>query len=412
MAVGLNKERKRQVEKIIYSKIRWQFKLSIALLIMAFVTSVTLECCVGSGVYGCIFRKNLDNYFDLVVTISTILTAAVVFFYSMIDTRRMGITNRTIISYYVGSYTIPIWFMFTLIVLPGIRFFLDKGWDHIAIAAMVCVFILQLVIIRYILISTSFRLNIRIICKVELRQMCLMLECAEKGEESPWIYMVHHMESVAGADSLFIDKSEIIRELLGIPFEIKDQQGACWEKVIYKYYYLNLLELFGRIRDEQELEKIYVILYEFARERTAYISAHISHRTCILINSAILNAALDSETAGKGGFCACFINEYVCDEMRNEQIVLFYLFHELMYREGRYAVNKQIMPALKLDGILEDEVKKVEKDCLAFWGIWADQYGISEKVSIAGYYNAMCTLKGESRSSCPILYIKNLRERK
>ena len=137
----------------------------------------------------------------------------------------MGITNRTIISYYVGSYTIPMWFMLTLVHLPVIRLFLNKGWYRAAAVDMACVFFLQLGIIYIILVSTSFRLHIKIIPRIEQQQLLLMLEYIKKDEDSSWIYMVHHMESLAGADSLFIDKAQMIRELLNVPFGIENQAG-------------------------------------------------------------------------------------------------------------------------------------------------------------------------------------------
>lgn len=405
MNAGLNKKQKKQVEKIIYKKITWQGVLVLLIWVIVLLAAAMVERCNAAEINIDKLNEGLDKYYELVITITTILTAAVVFFYSIIDSRRLGITNRMIISYCVGSYTIPISFMFTLIHLPLIRLWLDIGWEYVAAADMAYVFILQMMIILLILISTSFHQHIKIICWIERKHLLLMLKCAEKNEESPWIFL---MESVARTDSLFLDKSRMIRRLLDIPFEIKNQTGLCWEKVIYKYYYLNLVEIFRQFRDELELDKIYAILYEFAWERTRCSLGHISRRICILINSAILNAFLDNGTAGKEGFCTYFINECVEDEIRNEQIVLFYLFHELMYRESIYIIDVQTVQSLKLTGELEEEAGKVRDECLTFWEIWSDLYTISREVSAASFYNAMCTLEGKSWSSCPILYIKNL----
>lgn len=48
---------------------------------------------------------------------------------------------------------------------------------------------------------------------------------------------------------------------------------------------------------------------------------------------AVLNAALDSGTVKTEAFYIYFINMCVDVEMRDEQIVLFYLFHELLFRK-------------------------------------------------------------------------------
>lgn len=411
MTAGCNGKQKK-IEKIINKKIIWQCIGIIILWHIIFLGTAVADWLNKAGMGGCIFGERLAAYYDLVVTISTILTAAVVFFYSIIDSRRMGITNRTIISYCVGSYTIPIWFMFTLIHLPMIRLVLDTGWCRAAAADVACVFILQLLIICLILISTSFRQHIKIISRIERQQLLLMLEYVEKGEESPWIYMVHHMESLAVADSLFLDKAQMIRRLLEVPLEIENRTGLCWEKVIYQYYYLNLADLFRRIRDEQELAKIYTVLYEFAQERTKCSSDCAARKICILINSAVLNAALDSETVKTEAFYIYYINECVGDEIRDEQIVLFYLFHELMFRKNIISINDKTVKLLNLTGRLEQRAKDAQDECLEFWEIWSDQYGISREVSVAGFYDAMCTLEGEARNSCSMLYIKNLLRKK
>ena len=240
----------------------------------------------------------------------------------------------------------------------------------------------QLGIIALILVATSFRCNIYFIGKIEKRQLDLMLEDGME-DESLWMYMIHHMEGIVTAEGIFLEKSQLIHKLLKVPLET------------------------GNWKEDQGLEKIYAVLYEFADEITGRNSG-IKPQTHLLINSAILNAALDSDTAGKSGFCAYFINQYVDAQIRNEQIVLFYLFHDLMYRTGHDGINREVVQSLKLVGDLENEVKKFRDDCLEFWEIWCEQYGMSIQVKVAGFYNAMLTLEGKYGKSFPILYIKSL----
>ncbi len=412
MIVDLNEKRKKQVENIICKKVAWHFWLVLIVWVIVLLVAIVAECCAKTDSVAKMIGENIDKFYDLVVTISTILTAAVVFFYGIIDSKRLGVANRTIISYYVGGYTIPIWFILTLINLLILCLCINAEYVYVAVAETGYLFLLQLGIIFLILMSTSYRKHIKAICKIEKKQLLLMLECVENDEEPPWIYMVHHMESIAGSDSLFLDKSQMICELLKVPLKVENQTGVYWKKVIYKYYYQNLSELFGRISAEQELEKIYEILYEFAQENAQRSLDDESRSICILVNSAILNAALDSGTVGKSGFCKCFINKYVNDEMRNKQIILFYLFHELMCGRNINIIDEQTIKSLNFVGELKEELEEMEDECRDFWEIWAEQYRISIETSTVGFSNAMCTLEGKNQKSYPMMYIKNLLRKK
>lgn len=407
----MDKKQKKRVEKIIYAGFRLEFAFGIFfVLAMTVLTVQVTKCYLTSGLNGCVLNGILTTYYELLIATSAIVTATVVLFYTIIDNRRMGIANRMIITYYVGRCALPLCFILTLVGLPVIRILLDMKRNYMAEAGIVIIFTVQLGIIALILVATSFRCNIYFIGKIEKRQLDLMLEDGME-DEFLWMYMVHHMEGIVTAEGIFLEKSQLIHKLLKVPLETgnwkEKQETKRWKRVIYKYYYVNLAGLFRQVREDQGLEKIYAVLYEFADEITGRNSG-IKPQTHLLINSAILNAALDSDTAGKSGFCAYFINQYVDAQIRNEQIVLFYLFHDLMYRTGHDGINREVVQSLKLVGDLENEVKKFRDDCLEFWEIWCEQYGMSIQVKVAGFYNAMLTLEGKYGKSFPILYIKSL----
>lgn len=405
----MDKKQKERVEKIIYAGFRWTFVLFIlgVLVVAVFMVQMT-KYYLASGMKGCTLNKVLTAYYELLIATSAIVTATVVLFYTIIDNRRMGIANRMIISYYVGRYVLPVCFILTLINLPVIRILLDMKRNYMAVTGIVIIFIVQLGIIALILVATSFRCNIYIISKIEQRQLDLMME-DDMEDESLWLYMVHHMEGITTAEGIFLEKSQLIHKLLKVPLESRTlkekQKEQRWKRVVYKYYYTNLVGLFRQVKEEQGL---YAILYEFAGEIAGYRS-DINSQTCLLINSAILNAAVDSGVAGKSGFCSRFINQCVGDQIRNEQIVLFYLFHDLTYRAGcDVIINRAVVQSLNLVGNLEDETEKIREDCLVFWEIWWNQYTISGQVSSVSFYNAMLTLEGKYWRSYPILYIKSL----
>ena len=407
----MDKKQKKRVEKIIYAGFRRIFWLVILLVIaVAVLIAQATRSCLASKMGGCTLNGLLTAYYELLIATSAIVTATVVLFYTIIDNRRMGIANRMVLSYYAGRYALPLCFMLTLIGLPVIHILLDMKRNYWAEVGIVIIYTVQLGIIALILVATSFRCNIHSICKIEKSQLNLMLE-DDMEDEFLWMYMVHHMEGIATAEGIFFEKSQLIHKLLKVPLETvglgKKQGTKRWKRVIYKYYYMNLAGLFGQVLEDQRLEKIYTILYEFASE-TAGGNPGMEPQTYLLINSAILNAALCSGTAGKSGFCAYFINQYVDEQIRDEQIVLFYLFHDLMYRAGYDAINREVVQSLKFVGDLGNTVKNMRGSCLEFWEIWCEQYGMSRQIKVAGFYNAMLTLEGEYGKSYPILYIKNL----
>lgn len=407
----MDKKQKKRVEKIIYAGFRWIFLLVILLVIaVAVLIAQATRSCLASKMDGCTLNGLLTAYYELLIATSAIVTATVVLFYTIIDNRRMGIANRMVLSYYAGRYALPLCFMLTLIGLPVIHILLDMKKNYWAEVGIVIIYTVQLGIIALILVATSFRCNIHSICKIEKSQLNLMLEDGME-DEFLWMYMMHHMEGIATAEGIFFEKSQLIHKLLKVPLETvgweKKQGTKRWKRVIYKYYYMNLAGLFGQVWEDQRLEKIYTILYEFASE-TAGGNLSMEPQTYLLINSAILNAALCSGAAGKSGFCAYFINQYVDEQIRDEQILLFYLFHDLMYRAGYDAINREVVQSLKFVGDLGDTVKNMRGSCLEFWEIWCEQYGMSRQIKVAGFYNAMLTLEGEYGKSYPILYIKNL----
>lgn len=411
----MDKTQKKRVEKIIYAGFRRKFVFVILfVLAIAVLTVQVTKCYLASRMNCCALNRVLTAYYELLIATGAIVTATVVLFYTILDNRRMGVANRMIISYYAGRYVLPLCFMLTLIGLPVIRILLDMKRNYMAEAGIVILFTVQLGIIALILVATSFRCNIYFIGKIEQSQLELMLEDGME-DEFLWMYMVHHMESIATAEGIFLEKSQLINKLLKVPLEIRDwkkkQEKKRWKRVIYKYYYMNLVGLFRQVREDQGLEKIYAILYEFAGEMMEGNSG-IEPQTYLLINSAILNAALDSDAVGKSGFCDNFINQCVDGQIRNKQIVLFYLFHDLMYRAGHDVINREVVQSLKLAGSLENEVKNMEEDCLAFWEIWCEQYRISRQLKTASFYNAMLTLEGKYGKSYPILYIKSLLRRR
>ena len=72
--------------------------------------------------------NDLENFQEFVITCSTMTTAVVILCYSIFDSKRLGISNRTIIRYQIGNKTLPIAFFLSLVKLPVFKVCTYLGW--------------------------------------------------------------------------------------------------------------------------------------------------------------------------------------------------------------------------------------------------------------------------------------------
>lgn len=409
-----------EVSKVVRKKWSCLFWVLMAPGVLAFlwgcahVVDVKV-CCFEELLRASIKAQKIGDFYGLTLALSSVVATVVVFFYTILDGRRMGVENRRIVAYRVGAYTVPVLFALTLVLLFLACFLKYAGCTVEALINSIYVFVLEMFIIVEILKATSFRKNVGVIRKVEEEQLELT---AKEGNFDLWIYMVHHMELIAAAENIFLEKSELTRELLRVPFNVEEEykkDPLRWKEVIYQYYYMNLTGFLGRVGERGELEQAYEILYQFAEELQDRVrEGSVREEECLLINSAILNAALDDSVVREGAFCAQFISRCVGGDMRDRQIVLFFLFHELMYRNNIIAVNDAVVRSLRLSKEMECVLRDMGECCVEFWEVWTLPYALSEETSVAGCSVAFRTLAAKEpqhieRQSLPIVYIKDLR---
>ena len=248
--------------------------------------------------------NDMDKYCNLVMTLNTILAAAVIFFYSVQDSRKGGIPHRTILAYTLGAFTVPVLFVTTLLMLPFCYISESLNLNWTVCISLLLTYIIQIMIVVFILTSTSYQYSVYAITNVEIRQyraMCnqetemaentLDENCSRKKvEQNPfftWTYLQHHLEQITVSDELVADKLLVARRILRVPYYEKEillreevlrsfrmygqklQMSA--DKLennnirkIYEFYYGNLLAVFNQIRnpvDSEYRDKVYLILY-------------------------------------------------------------------------------------------------------------------------------------------------------
>lgn len=415
-----------------------------------------------------LLMADLDDYLSMILTLGTILAAAVVFFYSVQDSKKEGIPHRAIMSYTSGSLSVPILFVIAMLMLPLDYVACSLEWHWFAVLGLIFTLITQMIIIVIILMSTSHQYSLHAICNAEIRQygrLCAIRkvqdekkdqEIRKKINQNPlfiWTYLLSHLEQVFLSEELISDKMEIARRLLRVPFY--DREVSLWDelswrlkkkvreirlvgvnptisgermadnhlKAIYEFYYRNLVIVFRNMNqpeDREERNKIYLILYEFMEELTELYEViqeeegysdsdkEESGLNYAMAVCGMINAVMDSDSEDSEHFCNYIFNNILSKKTWQFQICLYILFQEFLYRTNTDAIsldNLRGINGLKKWKISNLSFKEMEM-CGEFWKIWAESTTLSEDVGYRYFFRAFGTLSGEWNLSEPILYFR------
>lgn len=387
----------------------------------------------------CVVSENIAEFYNILITILTILSAIVIFFYSVQDNRKEGIPYRTILAYTVGSFTIPVFFFLSMLILPVSFWFYHFDMK---ISFVVCTFFsycFQILIIGLILFSISLTFGQRVICNTEIRQYQKLCKIKKKSSRNPennpqfvWTYLMHHLEQAVTSDELIADKMMLVRELLKTPYHDKKrilakiqkkkyESGMSKERLenndlggIYEFYYLNLsaaMEYLSSAEHRAERDKIYWVLYEFLDDlQKLYgkvddvvndLKKKKARKNYMMTVAGLMNAVLESEVPDAEGFCNHILNECIQDEeVRLKQIGLYFLYQEYLYRTRiEEKDDDKIIPIeyIKcINGVRGWRMHpEDERVYYIFWQIWMEWTTVSEKNRIAYFSNAIAAMSGK-----------------
>lgn len=104
---------------------------------------------------------------DVLIAYSTMLAAVVIFYYSVSENKQLGVPYRWLITYTVGSFTIPVLFVFTLLLTMFVVISHDIPWKHTTYVCAIYILLLQTFVIVLILCSMSHDYRKRVICRIE-----------------------------------------------------------------------------------------------------------------------------------------------------------------------------------------------------------------------------------------------------
>ncbi len=369
-----------------------------------------------------ILALNMDIYADMICTYNTMLMAAVIFFYTVIDTKRMGIPHRTIMSYGMGAYTIPMMFMTILLAMPTILFLKSIQFYATTYGLGIYVFVIQILIVIIILRDTSVARYVKVITRKEYDQYKYIVQNKDKcNMDMIWIYQLRHIEHVTVSDELISDKVRVIRSLLWIPF-YANKKMRIMEKnlpdgdmyIWYRYYYKNVGSIFqflSGIEKKTERSEMYLLLYEFARKLQDWYEKYIqieqdsqeNARLCYhMVLSGIMNAVLFSKVDEGESFCNNILNRYMSEELKMVQLQLYLLSQEVFcVSDHGFKYLTQIDELQVLE-----KYEKIKMDSVpffaAFWNVWMDIYYLSYEKKIRHFRQAMLSLTDCSATSIAI----------
>lgn len=424
------------LKKILLDKKGWIWLLTLMMGMLAIGCALKIDCCLKERKeiicweYWPEIRYQLwqasEMVCNVVVAYSTMLAAVVIFYYSVTENKCLGVPYRRLIAYTVGSLTIPVLFVVTLLLTVFTVIAQRMPWKHTMYVCAIYILFLQTCMIVEILRSTSFDYGKRVICQKERKNYGKKME-SEASCSMARVHFIGHLEQAVHSDEIIQDKKELLEEFLRIPFQTKKGKLYLknfrqkvflgkeeWEK-IYQFYFSNISSAFqnldgGEQRIERNelylciggfLEELYECLEKIAvstqndRKKEADIVYH-------MVLSGIMNGMIYSDAEDAVVFCDYIFSEYIPNELRSLQLCLYVLFQEVMYmidekpRKGQFRIRK----------LAEWESIKTDEDisiCADSWDIWVRVFDFSPASKMRHFKTAMQTMMGHSNESEAVL---------
>ncbi|NBJ92171.1 hypothetical protein [Parablautia muri] len=358
-----------------------------------------------------------------VITYGTMLAAVVLFFYGVIDNRRLGIPYRRLAAYTIGSRTIPIMFVVNWILSLSTYVLHYLELRYTVYAVMLYVLVVQTFVMIQILMSTSFRHCKKVICKVERKKYMAGLKL-EENYDNEWFYFLGHLERAIQSDEFISDKKELLADFLRIPISQKEgkKMNENWieqeykefkkQERIYEFYFFNIFFSFRNFNeDENDMERnqLYKDISDFIMHLSTEMKMNdiadgkqlsVIEQVYHMVISGVMNGMIASNAERSWKICDTIFSDLadiLPDEIFTRQLQLFVLFLEL-----QSVINSDI----------SFKCKKIEKMCywrqvrtedipfLSYsWEVWTNLCTISDTEKIRHFGAAIDTMSGRRNSS-------------
>lgn len=151
--------------------------------------------------------KSIESLCVLIITYGSIMVAIFVLCYSILDLKRLGVSNRTCLRYMLGNITLPLLFIWIMIKIPVIYILDLYGNIYMSYTGIVIVLLEEFLIIVFIVAFSSMKMTIK---AIEIQEKWQFRNWFKKN--SWYNYMlspesVTHIRKVMESDDFFSDKS-------------------------------------------------------------------------------------------------------------------------------------------------------------------------------------------------------------
>lgn len=369
-----------------------------------------------------ICHKDLSELYNVTLTYGTIMVAIFVLCYSILDLKKLGVSNRTCLRYILGNLTLPALFIWIIIKLPVIYFFYLGNIDQLCYVEIILTLLQEFIISCFIVIFSSMRMTINAIAVQEKWQFHNYLKQDLKHGYMFSPEIVTHVRKVMESDEFFSDKVEVLKKIVMIPIrECKKSKVAFsnkeWETV-YNYYYENAYSSFAAVKasleDRQKLYNFFYVELQFQhlqtdREKMSIdVYKHIIH----IATAAVMDAAVMSEVIEAEAFCTYLLDILYGQEndMAGTQIAYYVLMLQLLSEKG----SSNIISNFKfndLDKFLDNaNIDEHINELLDYWYLITRNCTIETENVHKIFNNTILSLKGESNDALIASYIHKKRD--
>lgn len=359
--------------------------------------------------------KSIESLCNLIITYGSIMVAIFVLCYSILDLKRLGVSNRTCLRYMLGNITLPLLFIWIMIKIPVIYILNLYGNIYMSYTGIIIVLLEEFLIIVFIVAFSSMKMTIK---AIEIQEKWQFRNWFKKNSWYNYILSpesVTHIRKVMESDDFFSDKSEVIKRIIKIPINEFNKtnghlNGKEWT-IVYNYYYENAYCMFTVVKESQdEKQKVYNICYEAlnnAYNANTEISEdeydHIIH----LAVAAVMDAAVMSSISEAEEFCTYILNllyERKKDVARI-QTVYFVLMLQLLFEKSKN-FNVKKFKLNKIDKLPDSvSIDKHIQELLIYWHLIVNNSTIETENIDKIFYNTISSLKGESNTAIIALYL-------
>ena len=235
---------------------------------------------VDSALLVCNLHDGIDFLGTTVWTLTTILSSIVILYYSIINYRNFGFTNRQIIAYSYGSQTIPILVIHnTIVVLIMTITYYTRYHTAFYLLAVYSVFI-QLSLIFICIYSTTRHKAYKTILAVEEKSLTDYCEKVQRNKEDDYEKvsltierekesLLFSLHNVVTWEETFSEKADMIGKILFGVFNSKffaqGERNPRYYDCIYRYQQDNfkiLATYMDEEKDSYTVHELYSIIYK------------------------------------------------------------------------------------------------------------------------------------------------------